>query len=148
MRAQIILAAALLAPAACTQVASGGVKGIRPLNVNELSESNSVDVRFYQLKDDARFKEAPVEKLWTDDKAALGEDLLAAKTVIVIPGAAEDRAATVDLGELPPAVRFVGVLALFSKEDKKGPRKLVLSRDEALRTFTLILTEYHIAKGQ
>jgi type VI secretion system VasD/TssJ family lipoprotein len=106
-----------------------------------------VDVRFYQLKDDARFKEAPVEKLWTDDKAALGEDLVSVKTVIVFPGAAEDKALPVELGELPQAVRFVGVLALFSKEDKKGPRKLVLTQNEA-RGFTLILTEYHIVKGQ
>jgi type VI secretion system VasD/TssJ family lipoprotein len=147
MRPQILWAAALGALAACTNVASGGVRGIRPLNVNDQSESNSVDVRFYQLKDDARFKEAPVEKLWTDDKAALGEDLLAVKTVTIFPGTGEGPATTVELGELPAAVRFVGVLALFSKEDKKGPRKLVLSKDEA-KGFALVLTEYHIAKGQ
>jgi len=139
-----ILAAGLALLAACGGPSSLYYRGVKPMNENERKESNSVDVRIYQLKDDARFNQATIEKLWTDDKAALGEDLIAMKPATVYAGSADDKERSVELGELPDAVRFVGVLALYPKEDDKGPRKMLLAKSE-LGTV-LRFTGYHIQK--
>jgi hypothetical protein len=66
------------------------------------------------------------------------------KTATVFAGSADDKERSVELGELPDSVRFVGVLALYPKEDDKGPRKLLLPRSE-LGTV-LRFTGYHIQK--
>jgi len=58
--------------------------------------------------------------------------------------AADEKERSVELGELPDAVRFVGILALYPKEDDKGPRKLVIPKSE-LGTV-LRFTGYHIQK--
>jgi type VI secretion system VasD/TssJ family lipoprotein len=121
-------------------------RGVKPLNQNERREDNSVKVRVFQLKDDARFNQATVDKLWTDAKGALADDLVATKEETVFPGVADDEPKKIELGELPDAVRFIGVLALYPKEDDKGPRKLVLPKAEA--KSILRLTGYHIEKEQ
>ena len=139
-----ILATGLALLAACGGPSSLYYRGVKPMNENDRKESNSVDVRIYQLKDDARFNQATIDKLWSDDKAALADDLVAMKSATVFAGSADDKERSVELGELPEAVRFVGVLALYPKEDDKGPRKLLLPKSE-LGTV-LRFTGYHIQK--
>jgi len=139
-----ILAAGLALLAACGGPSSLYYRGVKPMNENDRKESNSVDIRIYQLKDDARFNQATIDKLWSDDKAALADDLVAMKSATVFAGSADDKERLVELGELPEAVRFVGVLALYPKEDDKGPRKLLLPKSE-LGTV-LRFTGYHIQK--
>ena len=146
MKKTMILAAGLAFLAACGGPSALYFRGVKPMNENDRRESNSVTVRVYQLKDDARFNQATVEKLWTDPKGALADDLVAMKEAKVFPGAADDQANKVELGELPNDVRFIGVLALYPKEDEKGPRKLVLPKAET--GVILRFTGYHIEKEQ
>ena len=143
MRKSTILAAALALLSAC----GGGptwvyLRGVKPMNENERKESTTVDVRIYQLRDDSRFNQATIDKLWTDEKGALADDLIAVKTVTVYPGTADDKLNEINLGELPDSVRFVGVLALFPKDDEKGPRKIVMPKADASKV--LRLTGYHL----
>lgn len=131
------LAALLLAAAGAASLAACGgpaylrLRGVSPLNVNDASESTPVDIRLYQLKDDARFLRARVEELWTKDKEILADDLLGQKKVTVFPGREEEAPKDVEIGELHAECRFVGVLALYSKADDKGPRHLVIPAKEA-----------------
>jgi type VI secretion system protein VasD len=133
MRPVLILATAGLAAslAACGGPAYVRVRGVSPLNLNDSNESTPVDVRLYQLKDDGRFTRARVEELWTRDKEVLADDLIAQKKVTVFPGREDEAPKEVEIGELPGECRFVGVLALFSKADDKGPRHLVIPAKEA-----------------
>jgi hypothetical protein len=62
----------------------------------------------------------------------------------VVPGSPDDKEARIDLGELPAGLRFVGILAMFPREDDKGTRKLLLSKDD-LGTV-LRVTGYHITR--
>jgi type VI secretion system VasD/TssJ family lipoprotein len=101
-----------------------------------------VDIRIFQLKDDARFNQATVDQIWTNPKEVLADDVIAMKQVTVFPGAAEDKAASFELGDLPDTVRFLGVLALFPKEDDKGPRKLVLPKKDS--GTVIRFTGYHL----
>ena len=133
---------AALAPSCGGGPQSLYVRGVKPMNENDRKESNSVDIRVYQLRDAARFNQATIEKLWTDDKGALGDDLVAMKGATVFAGSADDKERTVELGELPESVRFVGILALYPKEDDKGPRKLVVPKAEL--GSVLRFTGYHV----
>src|SRR6185436_17627009 len=131
MKKVAVLAAVVATLAACGGPARLYVKGVKPLNENDRKESTPVDVRVYQLKDDSRFNQAAIDKLWTDDKTVLGDDLVAVKVITVFPGSHDDQEKEIVIGELPPSVRFVGLLALFPKEDDKGSRKLILPADAA-----------------
>ena len=142
MNKSVLLGAALLLLSACGGPTWVYLRGVKPMNENERKESTTVDVRIYQLKDDSRFNQATIDKLWTDDKGALADDVIAVKQVTVYPGAADDKTNEINLGELPDSVRFIGVLALFPKEDDKGPRKVVMPKKEA--GSVLRLTGYHI----
>lgn len=142
MKKTAILGAALVLLSACGGPTWVYLRGVKPMNENERKESTTVDVRIYQLKDDSRFNQATIDKLWTDDKGALADDVVAVKQVTVYPGSADDKLNEINLGELPDSVRFVGVLALFPKEDDKGPRKVVMPKKEAGKV--LRLTGYHI----
>jgi len=103
------------------------VRGVAPLNVNEQGESTPVGIRLFQLKDDARFKAATFEALWTDDVQALKGDRLTEPTVLsILPGGSSDEPTMVDLGKLNPAARFIGVLALFPQKPESGVRRLIL----------------------
>lgn len=146
MKRIAIVAAGLMSLVACGGPSALLFRGVKPLNENDRKESNSVTIRIYQLKDDARFNQATVDKLWTDHKGALADDLVAMKEAKVFPGAADDQALKVELGELPEAVRFIGILALYPKEDDKGPRKLALPKAES--GTVLRFTGYHIEKEQ
>ncbi len=139
----IAIAATLALLGACGGPKSVYVKGLKPLNENDRKESTPVDLRIYQLKDDARFKQAPVENLWVKPKEALGEDILGEKTITVFPQDPPGENKEVPLGVLPEATRFIGVLALYSKEDDKGPRRMVVAAAEA-GSGVFELTGYHI----
>ena len=145
MKKLVVLCAAMAALVACGGPSKIYVKGVKPLNENERKESTPVDVRLYQLKDDSRFNQAAIDKLWTDDKTVLGDDLVAMKVVTVFPGSADDAEKEIVLGELPQGVRFVGIMALYPKEDDKGPRKLTLPGDATGKSI-LVFTGYHISK--
>lgn len=145
MKKLAVLCAAVAALAACGGPSKIYVKGIKPLNENDRKESTPVDVRVYQLKDDSKFNQATIDKLWTDDKTVLGDDLVAVKVFTVFPGSADESEKEIVLGELPAGVRFVGVMALFPKEDDKGPRKVTLPAD-ATGKSVLMFSGYHISK--
>lgn len=143
MRKFAALSAALTLLSACGGPTWVYLRGLKPMNENERKESTAVDLRIYQLKDDSRFNQATVDKLWTDDKGALADDIIAVKTITVQPGVADDKLVEINLGELPDSVRFIGFFALFPKEDDKGPRKLVVAKKDA--GSALRLTGFHIA---
>ena len=140
-----VAAAATLSLVACNPATRLRVRGVAPLNLNEANESVPVDVRIYQLKDDARFARAKAEDLWVKPKEVLAEDVVAEKKITVFPGRPEDAPQDVEIGQLPPEVRFVGILALYSKTDDKGPRHLVLPREEANNRI-LRFSGYHVAR--
>ena len=144
MRKALILAALAVLGPACGGPTAIYTRGVKPMNENDRKESNSVAIRIYYLKDDARFNQATVDKLWTDHKGALADDLTGQKEATVFPGSADDPYKTVELGELPESVRFIGILALYPKEDDKGPRKFCLPKGESGRV--LRFTGYHIEK--
>jgi type VI secretion system VasD/TssJ family lipoprotein len=144
MRKTVALCAVLALLSACGGPTWVYLRGVKPMNENDRKESNSVAIRIYYLKDDARFNQATVDKLWTDAKGALADDLTGQKEATVFPGSSDDPYKTVELGELPEAVRFIGLLALYPKEDDKGPRKLCLPKAEA--GHVLRFTGYHIEK--
>lgn len=140
--------AAALAMGALAACAGGPtvvrIKGVKPVNENDRKESVPVDVRFFLLKDDAKFNLAPIENLWTEEKAkaALAEDLVMQKTETIRPGVAEDAPRDVSLGELAPGTNFVGLLMLAGGKDD-GPRKLVMPANQAGGRVWL-LRAYHI----
>jgi type VI secretion system VasD/TssJ family lipoprotein len=141
--AAALAALAALAPA-CGGPLSIHFRGVMPINENDRKESNYVTARIYYLKDDARFNQATVDKLWTDAPGALGDDLVGSKEAKVQPGKADDPYMSVELGQLPDAVRFIGILGMYKKEDDKGPRKLALPKDEA--GTVIRFTGYHVEK--
>lgn len=148
MKAKALLSGSL----AALLVSCGGplvlrMRGIKPLNENDRKENVPVDVRIYQLRDDARFERATVENLWTKDKETLAEDLVAVKTVTIFPAEAQDRPQEVDLGRLDPSVRFIGLLALYPREEPGKPRKIVVPVAEAGRGIWEF-TGYHLRPGQ
>lgn len=147
MKAKSAAAVALLALAGCTVPMKLQLRGVKPLNENERKENTPVDVRLYQLKDNARFERATVDNLWMKDKETLGEDLVAVKTVTVFPAEAHASPQVEDLGRLDPAVRFIGILALYPREDEGKPRKVVVPAAEA-DDVVWEFTGFHIRKGQ
>jgi len=147
MSAKAVLAAVLAVLAGCTVPLKLQVRGIKPLNENAQKESTPVDVRVYQLKDNARFDRATIDNLWVKDKETLAEDLVTMKTVTVFPGEAQDRPQEVDLGVLDASVRFVGILALYSREEEGQPRKVLVPAPEA-DDVVWEFTGFRIRKGQ
>jgi type VI secretion system VasD/TssJ family lipoprotein len=122
------------------------MKAVKPVNENDRKESVPVDVRFFLLKDDAKFNRAPVENLWTEEKAKaeLGEDLLGQKTETIRPGVAEDPAREIHLGELSASTSHVGILMLAGGKDD-GPRKLVVPAKE-VGSGVFVLRGFHVEK--
>lgn len=98
------------------------VRGVAPLNLNGDGESTPVDVRFYPLRDQARFQGAAFAALWTDAEKTLGPDLIAPPVVVtVLPVAPTDPPLRVEVGPAP----WIGVQALMRASDG-SPRTLVL----------------------
>lgn len=91
---------------------------------NSLSES--VVVRVYQLKDRKTFDKTVYQQLLKDGEAALKDDLLASRDVVVKPGgdASLDMPMEVD-------AKFVAVVGLFRHPDmEKSTWKLVMDRED------------------
>jgi len=144
-----LLCALLLAGCAATTVTLDFV-ALKPVNEGKVcggtdGESRVVDVRIYQLKDDAKFKAATVDALWTNAEEALGDSLLEVKMGdSIFPEDADGKAngKQITLDPLNSATRFIGVLALFSDSDD-GERKVVVPLDQA-DDVIFELTGYHI----
>ncbi|MFW5750574.1 MAG: type VI secretion system lipoprotein TssJ, partial [Planctomycetota bacterium] len=120
------------------------IKGVTPLNLNDLDESTPVTVRIYQLKAAERFRGADFGSLWSKDTEVLGGDRLGDPAVTtVLPGATEAEPQTVSIGTLSPEARFIGVMALFSKTDAQGQRTVVIPRSD-LDDAVVILTGYSV----
>jgi type VI secretion system VasD/TssJ family lipoprotein len=121
---------------------------IEPVNLASADaegKSRVVDVRIFQLKDDAKFSSATVESIWSDAEAALGDSLLATRQgESIFPEAPEGprNGKEIVLDPLDGQTRFIGVLALFSETDD-GPRKVVVPVAEA-GSVLFELTGYHI----
>jgi type VI secretion system VasD/TssJ family lipoprotein len=141
----VALASAL---AACGGPAVARMKAVKPVNENDRKESVPVDVRFFLLKDEAKFNRAPVENLWTEEKAKaeLGEDLVSQKTETIRPGVAEDAPREIHLGELSVGTNFVGLLMLAGGKDD-GPRKMVVPAKE-VSSGVWILRGYHVERDR
>ena len=85
------------------------------INPTSQGETRPVVIRVYQLKSDARFYNASFDKIWNDDKAALGEDLFKVEEVQLYP------ATRVDLKfDRVEAVQHVAAVALFQTPKGKS----------------------------
>lgn len=132
LRLSLLFLVFLAASAGCSRTATLQLRGLAPLNLNDTGESTPVDVRIYQLKDDAAFRRATFEKLWTEDEKVLGQDRLAPpRTESVVPGNPTDQPKRVALGELEIGTRFIGIMALYAKTDARDARTLVLPVNDA-----------------
>ncbi len=119
------------------------VRGVEPLNVNEKGESTPIDVRIYTLKDNAKFEKALFEDLWTKDKEVLGDNMIGEpKQITINPGKADAQARVEQLGVLPPEVRYIGIMALYSK-GKGEQRHIAVARDQA-DDYIFEFTEYKV----
>lgn len=132
LRACAPFLALLILLVGCSRSATLQMRGVAPLNLNDAGESTPVDVRIYQLKNDAAFKRATFETLWTEDKKVLGQDYLAGPlTESIVPGNTTDKPKSIHIAELEPGTRFIGIMALYGKTDARDARLLVLPIDDA-----------------
>jgi type VI secretion system VasD/TssJ family lipoprotein len=118
------------------------VRSVKPVFLNDQGDSNAVRLRFYLLKEDARFRKASIDDLWVEHSKMLGTDLLKLRDETVLPGEAKDPPKKLDLGDAPEGLKFVGVLALMNKEDQLGSRKILLTMNDLEKV--LRVTGYHI----
>ena len=131
-RAILLMVLAMTLLAGCGSTTSLRVHGISPLNKNEAGESTPVDVRIYMLRDDRKFTSAPFDQLWTSEKDALGNDMVGDHTLItVFPAEASDKPKDVSLGTVPADVKFIGVMALYPKQEDKGERRVAVPAGDA-----------------
>ncbi len=122
---------AALAVSGCGSI-SVYARGVAPLNVNDHGESTPVDVRFYQLRKDARFRTASFDQLWLSDVDVLGPDKLGDRVIATVPpGSATDRVVEIDLGKRQGGAAWIGVMALYRSADGKAPRTAVIPVSEA-----------------
>ncbi|MCA8914867.1 MAG: type VI secretion system lipoprotein TssJ [Planctomycetes bacterium] len=149
------LALALAVLAGCTSTTvTLDLVALKPVNEGKVGdatdgESRVVEVRVYQLKDDAKFKAATVEDVWTNAEEALGDSMIDVKLgESVFPedanGQANGKQITID--PLDAGTKFIGILALFSNSDD-GERKVVVPLDQA-DDVLFELTGYHITIKQ
>lgn len=122
-------------------------KSIMPVNQLESEAdggSRVTEVRIFQLNDDAAFKQATADAIWTDAKEALGDSLIKVEAgeSIFPEEKAQAQGNQVVIDPLDANTRFIGVLALFSDTDD-GERKVVVPLDQA-DDVLFELTGYHI----
>jgi type VI secretion system VasD/TssJ family lipoprotein len=126
-----LLCLALCAVSGCGSTLTLEVRGIAPLNLTDADESTPVDARIYLLRNDAKFRNAVVDQLWTNDKATLGDDNLGEpKVVTILPGGAHDKPVQVVVGDLLTGTKFIGILALYHRSDAVDKRVLVINVDD------------------
>jgi type VI secretion system VasD/TssJ family lipoprotein len=121
------------------------VVSIKP--VNELNgQSRVTDIRIYQLKDNAKFDNANIDDLWSNDKEVLGDTLLGEPKTgeSLFP---EDRnnaqGKKIEI-ELESQTAYIGILALYSESDEVGKQFVSVPLDKA-DDVVFELTGYHIA---
>ncbi|MBE7490541.1 MAG: type VI secretion system lipoprotein TssJ [Planctomycetes bacterium] len=150
MPRQVLLPFLLLIGALMTGCSSTSVSlkfvAIEPVNELQPGESRPVDIRVYQLRDDAKFKTATVDEIWENDKAVLADHLIDVKLgTSVFPEKKEKaQGMQVTIEPLSAECRFLGVLALYRQADEKGEQKLVVPVGEA-GSVTFELTGNRIA---
>lgn len=147
------LALAVLAGCTSTSVTLN-VVALKPVNEGKVGdatdgESRVVEVRIFQLKDDAKFTAATVDNVWTNAEEALGDSLIDVKLgESIFPedpkGPANGKQITID--PLDAGTKFIGILALFSDSDD-GERKVVVPLEQA-DDVLFELTGYHITIKQ
>lgn len=119
------------------------VRGVAPMNTNDAKESLPVDVRVHPLSSDGRFRLATVEQIWTDPKAVLGPDLLAAPVPITVyPGTQADAMVATKF-EFPGGTKYLGILAMYQGSEAQDRRALVVPVEEAERRG-LVFTGYGV----
>ncbi|MHC4597835.1 MAG: type VI secretion system lipoprotein TssJ [Planctomycetota bacterium] len=127
---RLILLAAILFAGCGTDMIY--VKGVRPMNCNELGESTPVNIRVYRLKDDKKFRDSEFEDLWTKDRELLAEDMTGPPVVTtILPGEEEDDPVTVEVGKIGSETRYVGFMALYPRSWKGQKRRRVVNAQEA-----------------
>jgi len=144
----VVVLAMLIVIAGCsaTQRVDLTVRGVAPLNRNAKGEDNSVKVRVFPLRADARFRSATFESLWqlASAREVLGPDWVRVAAnddppeFIVYPATADQPAVEVRL-EIPKGVKHLGIVALYPRSDARDLRSLVLPIDDtgkAVLTFT------------
>ena len=126
---------------------------IEPVNLNQeegsSTDSRVVDVRIYQLKDDAKFTAGTVDAIWSDAEGTLGDSLVEVKLGESIFPEKPDgprNGKEIVLDPLDSQTKFIGVLALYSYTDD-GERKVVVPVDQA-DDVLFELTGYHITVKQ
>src|SRR5450631_1673622 len=78
------------------------------VNPDAQSRPSPVVVRFYELKDDAAFKDADIYALFDKEQATLGSALVVREEYELAPG--EHRTKSL---QLPPEVHFMAVVAAY-----------------------------------
>ena len=119
---------------------------MKPMNMNEEGESTPVDIRIFGLAEDSKFASARWEDLWNKGEyaAMFGQDLIGEPTdQTVFPGKSDDDAVLIDLGEMKPEVRFIGVLAMFAGGSDTDKRHIVIPR-HSVKGYVIELNEYKI----
>lgn len=98
-------------------IVAGGCKG--PLEMTVAGEpelnggGNAVIVRIYQLRSDTNFRGATVETFWQDDHAALGNEYVDHRQMLLYPNQVE----TIPI-ELNKEARYVGIAADLREPDQ------------------------------
>ncbi|MCG3183082.1 MAG: hypothetical protein ICCCNLDF_01166 [Planctomycetes bacterium] len=150
-RMMLVMTLGLLLLAGCTSTSlTLEFVAIKPVNEGKLEsgtdgESRVVDVRIFQLKDDAKFKAATVDAIWTNAEEVLGDSLIEVKLgESIFPEDADGKAVgkQITLDPIDTGTKFIGILALFSNSDE-GERKVVVPLDQA-DDVLFELTGYHI----
>ena len=124
------------------------VQGLQPLHVNEYGESTSVNVRFYQLKHDGKFRDGLFDEIWTKPKTALEGDIVGdPREITVFPHEPKlkEEAAKHNIGAEIVGTQFIGILAMYRQDGgQTDQRRLVIPADE-IDDITLYCYEYVIS---
>lgn len=128
-----VAALALVSLAGCGGPLILRLEGADKLNQNQKTppENIPVTVLIFLLKDKGSFTNASVEQLWTKEKAkaVLGADQVGEARERTVN--ASDKGIKVDLGQMPPDVRFIGLVAKLPKQDPPVQRHIAVPKDEA-----------------
>jgi len=138
----LLLVACLAFLAGCAGPTTIYVRGVEPLNVNDKNESTPVDIRLFQVKYDAAFMSKAFEQLWENKGEILGGDRLGEpKQITVYGGPANADPRPIELGDLNKDCRFIGIMALYPKQDGKGSQRVVVPASDA-GSFVFELSGY------
>jgi len=120
-------AAPALVSACQREAASVSLAASEQVNANAGGPGLPVSVRLYQLRSDARLRNAAFDSVWQDDKAALKGDLLEMSEHTAYPGQALQWKLS-----LSPEASVIAAVALF--REPKGKDWFVTFDLEPLRT--------------